>query len=872
LLLPFLTVASPAQPAEPVRIAVVADTNISSHPTEVRLNFGASPRIRLKGIEMWMLMMPDRDALRGRRIASAVLRLHPAGPVRLRTLGFSTVATPWLEGTGAGTESRDGATFHSPDGRDARWCAERAGDFTGAAFTVGGTRMAFADIRGAPDGWIEAEVPADLLEEVALGRSHGLAVTDEKGQTYANNDVHSREQSGYAPYLLVSFGPGESLPPAAQGAPKTPAQQSRRSVTLPPAPVGWLAPAGELAPALETDRLRVWAVEDLRKVDPLTGGDIGAGGARPKASPIWDGRRVLLQAARNEFVAFQLIVERRTDAPLEFQVELEPLAGHGGARLDSGWSQVGRVWYVRDGRWCGEVVVPTGDVLRIPDERNGVPQQRNQAVWVDLYVPHQARPGDYAGRVRVTPAGGRAVSVPISLRVLPLLLPDTLGFEVDLNAYGPPGDAETELRFHRMAHAHRATLNILGYNQAGVANPDYVPRTEGVGPGLRVTDWSGYDARHGRYFDGSAFRDMPRRGVPVTHAYLPLHEGWPSSIRDHYAFRPSTAAYPECVAEHALLAPSIEQAFSAAFAEAFRAASREFARHIAAKGWSRTRFHFYLNNKYYFRDPAQGGRGSSWWLLDEPMHRDDWLALRWFGGLFRDGVRSASPNGQVPANLLFRADISRPQWQRDWLDGLVDLMCVSGELLRYNERCRDMQRRWGVRFWHYGEANALRDPNERGAAWCLAALAMGADGVLPWNSLGGDGSFEKPTPTTLLYPGDRFGIRGPLASLRLKALRRGQQDAEYLLLLAGTAGWGRARVEEALRSIPWLAGRQAQRFAEDAGTLQVDPPNPHALAEIRAAVAAALERAAMRSGRPTSGPAPRPRAARGGSAQRSGSR
>lgn len=871
MLLP-LVAAVPPQAEPPVRVAIVADTNLSSYPAEVSLNYGRSRRIRLKGIEMWMLLMPDAQALRGRRVASAVLRLHTAGPVRLRTLGISTVATPWSEGSGAGTESRDGATFRSPNGSDARWSPERPGDFTGAAFTAAGTRMAYADIRAAADGWIEVDVPGDLLEEVARGGSHGLAVTDEKGQTRANNDVHSREQTAYAPHFLVTFAPGEQDAPRSAGPARPAAAAPVSAGRLPRPPAGWLAPPGGMAPAMETRSLRLWAVEDLRKVDPIDGGDIGAPGGQRRASPVWDGRRIRLQSAQNEFVAFQVIAERRTVTPVTFGVRMAPFTGPGGARIDMSRAEIGRVWYVRDGRWNGEVVIPASGAFRIPDERNNIEGQRNQAVWVDLYVPHGTPPGEYTGAVIVTTEGSAPVRVPVALRVLPVRLPDTLGFEVSLNAYSPPGDAEMELRFHRMAHAHRATLAILPYSQSGAANRDYVPSIEGAGADLRVADWSAFDARHGRYFDGSAFADMPRRGVPLTHAYLPLHEGWPASIREHYAFRASTTAYPESVAEHAMLAPPIERAFSGEFAAAFRSASAEFARHIARKGWSRTRFHFYLNNKYYFRDPAQSGRGSSWWLLDEPMHRDDWLALRWFAGLFRDAVRSASPGGRPLPNLIFRADVSRPQWQRDWLDDLVDLMCVSGALLHYNDRCRDMQRRWGVRLWHYAEANAVGAPNERGVTWCIAALAAGADGVVPWNSLGGDQSFDQPTPTTLLYPGERFGVRGPLASLRLKALRRGQQDAVYLLLLARARGWSRERMEATLRSMPWLAGVQAERYAEDAGTLQIDPPNPHALAELRAAVAAELLRTAAPTPRATSGRAPTPQGARAGSGPRSGSR
>ena len=40
----------------------------------------------------------------------------------------------------------------------------------------------------------------------------------------------------------------------------------------------------------------------------------------------------------------------------------------------------------------------------------------------------------------------------------------------------------------------------------------------------------------------------------------------------------------------------------------------------------------------------------------------------------------------------------------------------------------------------------------------------------------------------MIYPGEFIGLEGPVASIRLKALRRGSQDYEYMWLLAQLAG------------------------------------------------------------------------------------
>jgi hypothetical protein len=820
--------------ADTAKLPVIADANISSHSSERDFNYGASSHLRLKGIEMMMLAKFDIAPIRGWTVEKASLFLHAGRAHQLKTLGISTVAVDWVEGTGRGARTDGGATFIWADFGRRRWGGAQS-DFTDAALTAAGTQVHYSDLRERDNSWFEVEVPPQFVHALINGDSFGLAVTDEKGQTRANSDVHSREQSGFAPYLLVTGRPTGATPPTPRAV-KTAPPPKPSPPTLPAVEAGgWKG--GE--PPARDGKLRVWAFGECEKAHPVSGnlleetGAAGYGkaptGHYRRANVVWDGATstIHLAGARNEFVAFQLCVEATCGELRNVRIE----ADVPGARVE-----VFKNWYVRDGDWFAEVALPIRGACSIPDPLNNVAGQRNQSLLVDVWIPHDAPPGKCSGRVRISADGVTPFELPIALTVWPFTLPDTLSFDVDLNAYGPPGkgDAATELAFHRLAHAHRATLCILGYNQAGRVNPDYAPALAGNGKEMRVANWSAFDARHGRYFDGSAFHDLPRRGVPLSHAYLPLHEAWPSDIRKHYDYTPTVTKYPEMIAEHALRARAVEDAFDPQFKEEFAAVAREFARHYRERGWTRTQFQFFLNDKYYFKDPKQGGRGSSWWCLDEPMHRDDWLALRFFGRMFKQAV-AESPN----PNFVFRADISRPQWQRDWLDGLVDLMCVSREFFAKNELCMAMKR-GGVRFWHYGTGNDLRVSNLTGEAWGVKVYLAGGDGFLPWNSLGGDASFDKPTPTTLLYPGQRFGLDAPLASLRLKAFRRSQQDVEYLALLAAKKGWDRAQTAAALASLLDLAARTQQTSADDAGRTLFDDLTSGPFARLRASVAAAL--------------------------------
>jgi hypothetical protein len=284
-----------------------------------------------------------------------------------------------------------------------------------------------------------------------------------------------------------------------------------------------------------------------------------------------------------------------------------------------------------------------------------------------------------------------------------------------------------------------------------------------------------------------------------------------------------------------MTAPPIEQALDDEFTASFTAIAKQFAEHFRAKGWTQTQFQFYQNDKYYYKDPKQGGRGTSWWLLDEPNHRDDWLVLSYFNRLFAKGI---GPHPGV--SLITREDISRPQWQRDYLDGQIDLMVVSGELYTKGPRLREMQERLGVRYWNYGTANAVRRSNTEAEAWTVSAWLAGADGIVPWQSIGEDANYTRAEDTALLLPGKRFGIVGPVASLRLKALRRAQQDVEYLNMLAANKKWDRAQVAAAIGGILKPKTAFNQNDAQDAGSYSFGKVRAADFADLRLAIATAV--------------------------------
>jgi hypothetical protein len=606
---------------------------------------------------------------------------------------------------------------------------------------------------------------------------------------------------------------------------------------------------------------RVWAVPDLLKINPRNGSLLEqADFPEHRAwNAVWDASSatVKLSGARNEFVAFQLAIE--SAQPLSGIQVSAPGALFAESRLpeifrNSGAVQLYREWFVPDekssNQWYPDALVPLSGTLDLPARDNAVPGQTVQPVFVDIYIPHDAAPGLHTGRLLVEAGSQWKQEIAVEVEVLPLRLPDKLNFTVDLNCYsgvrdpgskyGTPEYRRLEQAYHRVAHLHRTNLDVLGYSHTGTTVPDHAPPLEGEGAETRVASWKDWDAHFGPLLEGSAFADLPRARVPVTDMYLPFFENWPSDLRRSYKFEhppviTTDQQYREIITRHALEAGPIEEMFSQEYQDRYSMVVRQFAEHLKSRGWTKTRYLVYFNDKYYYKRPQQGGRGISFWLFDEPNHRDDVRATAFLGYLTK---KELGKYPEVP--ILLRTDISRVEWIRDLLAGQIDLNCISKRFLEKNRYLMDDRSRFGQGYWNYASSNHPRETNVSMRAWCWRVWTAGGDGLLPWNAVSGMQAWERAEPLTVFYPGRKFGKHEPFASLRLKAYRRGQQDIEYLVLLAGKKGWDREAVSRAVAGALDLAGEIRQRFEEDAGAISFQQVKNAELDQLRSRVARAL--------------------------------
>ncbi|MCD6364602.1 MAG: hypothetical protein J7M14_01880, partial [Planctomycetes bacterium] len=573
----------------------------------------------------------------------------------------------------------------------------------------------------------------------------------------------------------------------------------------------------------------VWAFPEVTKVHPVSAKVLkeNAPADFKDRNAVWDGATgtIRLAAAKAEIISFQLAIEGKITG---CKIEVSSLSGPGGATIPNKGVKLWRNWY---NKGYAEYALPFEGVLNCPSADNNIVGQTLQAVTVDYHVPKDTVAGDYTGTVTLSTADGR-LALPLAVKVYDVTIPDEIHFNPELNCYVGPGTAG-KARFKdsfKLAHYHRATINRVPYSQGGEVHFDWIPWTDGNG---RVVDWGPFDKRLGYLLDGTLFKDNPRSGVPVPTFYLPFFEGWPLPYKRYYhpgIPLPENFVSKEQKLQFDLRSKPIDEAMSDEYRQRFASCVKQFVEHAAEKKWNSTIFEFYLNNKPSFAS-------STIWTLDEPRQYLDWTALNFWAKIYKGAIDDEAiytrqwhedlfDKGLVGMDrkrptFVFRGDISRPQWQGDLSNGLMNIIYANSGQFSMPRLMRNLKRTCPAILYCYGRANHHTRSNWESAAWCLKAYAHHCDGVLPWQSLGGPGSLRNPDPrrygNALIITTRRFGLA--VASLRVHALRRGAQDCELLRLLQIKKGWTREHIGMLVAQKVPLTGQFRQSFVDDAAAV-----------------------------------------------------
>jgi hypothetical protein len=489
------------------------------------------------------------------------------------------------------------------------------------------------------------------------------------------------------------------------------------------------------------------ALPEFYRPDPF-GGIVEAD--RPAASP-WS-NVIRFRAARNSFASAHVVAgvsplsEYSLDVTSPFPVD------------------VYREWFhfnKPDQHYYPDALIPVKLPYRsqIPNPDHAIAKQTVEAFWIDLWIPAGAKPGTYTGKATLT-AGNETKSLPIELTVLAATVPQEDAVTLDHNSYGTAwmfdqypktlsrSDEDGLFRlihaYHRTFYEHRGTYHQLGYGHAGKVGPEFAPELAGSGKAKRIIGWDRFDRHYGPLLDGSAFANTRRGPKPIPFVYLPVNPEWPASFLWWG-----------------------EPGYEAEFVNVLSAMER----HFREKNWTSTRFEVFFNHKKRYK-------GFNWDGDEVRFARDNEYLVT-----YRRMLDKAVPR-DTPVKFVVRADTS---WsmadQFEKLRGIVNFW-VAGEgvLSWYPEAARKLQERGDI-IWSYGGTPPVEHVSSEITLNPLRSWITGVQGFVrwqtvapgpdPWEGLQGGGE-------TLVYPGDRFGLPEPLASVRLKLQRNCLQDLALL--------------------------------------------------------------------------------------------
>ena len=509
---------------------------------------------------------------------------------------------------------------------------------------------------------------------------------------------------------------------------------------------------------------------------------------RSEAKTWWEPFKgpITLQAGRNEFVAFQLVL---AGGPGTYSVSLTDWKSPGAA-TPAVQTELFREHYVRSrlGRekYAPDPLVPIENGARLTldlmqpaqaMQPASQPVRRNvvQTIWADCYVPKNAARGVWRCRAIVVHDGRAMLDIPVELEVVAATLPDKLHYPISLRSRRMPFEAcgleektpeaaSAYLAYHRAAHAHRLTFAPIPYQVTGDVYDGFIPRIDVTGSSPRV-DWTDWQQRFGGLFDGSAFLDLPRTGQPLDHFTLPLFENWPMYYRftnaapaarlaDKYHFRTSRTEIVRSVRANPLpesyMAWPFKRAFPPSYSQGINAITNSFAEKIAAAKWAKTDFNIVLTNR-----PA-GSAPVSWWFLVEPIVPDDERGLDYMLQQFRVANTDST-------SLRRHAILGSPEQVRDMLIGDAEVTELHESLLTANSLALSHPDRFPT-IWTYLSNNEPEVGWSKLLAQGWSHRIAGAHGAVIQDSLGDRAAWEEASPLAVLMPSQNANESTPAGS------------------------------------------------------------------------------------------------------------
>ncbi|MFC1537531.1 hypothetical protein ACFL4P_01755 [Gemmatimonadota bacterium] len=561
---------------------------------------------------------------------------------------------------------------------------------------------------------------------------------------------------------------------------------------------------------------------DLYKMDAL--------GNLLEKNWIYNGTQVNINSARGEYVSFQLVIEKTGTetlkdivvevtsfsktghslpaAPelfLEWAVEVKnPSTGYEKSSLGPGWypdALIPLKFIQMDlDNHQGRLLYP----FELPDFINRIYNQRYALIWVDQWVPldrEKAAPGDYEATVTVS-VSGKKQALPLILHIWDFALPNEniLAGNLQQEGFISSMNEQLELDVYQLFKRHRIVP----------ADPTYDPAISITANGEVIIDFDIYDSRLRKYFTGEAFtekygyRDGPGYGEPIEQYLLPFDvytkydmPGWPSIVFDDLSPGENMERYRQ--------AASMEREPSRQ--KIYLETIRQVREHILSiVDPEKTDLIVYLTG------------------LDESYFPEAWERMAFWGKIFKDHF----------PEIKFRVDGSYSEEAMEEIHQAIDYWCC--HTLGYDMETIEAYRKLGVTDLFYGPQLYEREENGWSGSSTFIDLELTNERLMSWacwkyRSLTwchwGIGScwetawynaetwkdyFRNHGTGPLCYRnynGNAMWIYAPgvipevnvaCPSVRLKAMRDGVEEYEYMRLLSQLDG-NSGRVDELVNRI-----------------------------------------------------------------------
>jgi hypothetical protein len=467
---------------------------------------------------------------------------------------------------------------------------------------------------------------------------------------------------------------------------------------------------------------------------------------------------VILSTARNEYAPFQIIVRAGTGGLKHVNAVVGPLVPKRGHAIPADRITLYREHYIEVRKlspkskgalgWYPDALIPFLDPstgkppvrARFAAAPFDIAPHSNQPLWVDVLTPRDTMPGEYTGTITISADGVRPHRVPIKLTVWDFVLPDTPSMRTHF------GDAD---------------VNPL------LSRPP------------KISAWGGRD-------------ETGQRALQTAYAELMAAHRISSPIPPFLMPRVNPDGSVDPQPTHAALQQWIERFHITGFPLRFLG--------MDSRGWQgdplgadRERNARYLRSMYTYLRAHHWDKMAYIYVVDEPNSREAYNDVR---------ARSKFVRGVVPSlkvlcteepqvrnlawgSLVGWVDIWVPLWPMFEAAAVKKRLSAGEEIWSYTALC---QGRADTPFWE------LDFPllNYRIPMWI--SWRFGITGLLYWSTTNWASTRDVWTnPLTyldqynmegsLLYPGADAGVQGFIASIRLKEIREGLEDYEYLKIL-----------------------------------------------------------------------------------------